>query len=227
MTMPKLLSAVLSLLAGLCCFGDTSTYAYAYIIHEVTPRTTPEEVLSAQLLALQRKDLQTAFHLVSPSHKTPFGVFQGPHGSKFYQHMMHSKGLIGLEQADILLTKRTTDTPSRPLSQERLQRLVGKFWVKPHKMWTEDRWEGLVRVAMMTETPSSSLDDCDQGLQETVGKNQNTDNMVKIQENWWMLSRWTGPGPYNGCFFVEDIRPNKSAVSLGRYFYSLTEDSAR
>lgn len=115
---------------------------FSLSIFSLSPQTTPEEIVTAQLTSLQQDDMQGVFDFASPSNKANVNndldafdrmVRQGAYGY-----------LVGHEQADILLTMKAP---------------------------TMNIWQGLVRVVPAEKEERKSDDEDDDEEEPMVQSN--------------------------------------------------------
>jgi hypothetical protein len=97
----------------------------------LTPAMTPEQIVTAQLAALQKDDMRAVYEFASPANKARVGSLDT------FSLMVHDgpyRNLVKHEKADILLTMTTAPTSWTGLvrvipSRESRKDLVEFYWL--------------------------------------------------------------------------------------------------
>jgi len=175
---------------------------HALSISSLNAHTKPEEIVAAQLLALQEDDMQRVYDFASPNNKASvqndLNVF-----AKMVRQTPQYAPLIKHENAQLLLT--TTKTKKR------------SFDASDYVLW-----QGLVRVVPTIHTTSSlsrrmnennkNEDDDDDEEEEDLPQKEKPQNIMVV-EYWWTLSRWSAqrmlPG---GCRHARQLMFDRISV---------------
>ena len=108
----KLVTLPCSLVAcALLILAPRSCRSFSYNLATLTPNTSPTDVVTANLLALQNRDLQTAFDLVSPAAQADinYDVIAKEQGWRCYGYLMEH------QESEILLETTSNDNDEHKL----------------------------------------------------------------------------------------------------------------
>jgi len=172
----------------------------------LTPDTTPEQIVEAQLDALRRDDMSAAFAYASPNNKdrvqNSLPVFDKMVRSGLYRFLVRHR------KSELLLTTTLRGTASSDGDDK------------------NTRWQGLVRVlADDASFEDDSNDDSQRQQQQQLGElqrqpplqeqqqqgrqNQNPQQRPHVVEYWWSLSRCQrDDSEYKDCYMVDAVIPN-------------------